>query len=154
MRTGILALCAALLLFCPAAAEAQEGSAAATAERREIIYTREVFHYEGARRPDPFRSLLGTAEMGVRPEDLTLVGVIYSTDPRTSVAVFLQRGATRRVRARVGDRIGTMTVMAIHPRRADVVVDELGVSRRVSLQLRPVSTPATEGDTEPGSPEQ
>jgi len=154
MRICILAVSSALLLLSPAAVEAQEGSGEAAAERREIIYTREVFHYAGARRPDPFRSLLGTAELGVRPEDLTLVGVIYSTDPRSSVAVFLQRGATRRVRARVGDRIGSMTVVAIHPRRAEVVVDELGVSRRVSLQLRPVSTPATEGDSEPGSPEQ
>lgn len=160
MRIVTLAGAAALLLLLPAGATAQqEGSGEAAggereaAEQGEVIYTREVFHYQAGRRPDPFRSLLGTAEMGIRPDDLTLVGVIYSTDPRSSVAVLLQQGATRRLRVRVGDRVGSMTVAAIYPRRIDVVVDELGVARRESLQLRPVRTQATEGDSETGSPQ-
>jgi hypothetical protein len=158
MRTTILLVGGVLLLAQPLAAQPAQAAAQSETpregERREIIYTREVFHYDGSRRADPFRSLLGTAELGIRPEDLTLVGVIYSTDPRASVAVFLQRGSTRRVRARVGDRIGSMTIAAIYPRRADVVVNELGVARRETLQLRPVSTQAAEGQTETESPEQ
>ncbi|HWK90303.1 MAG TPA: hypothetical protein VNP72_09915, partial [Longimicrobium sp.] len=63
---------------------------------------------------------------------------------RTSSAVFALPDSTTRVRLRAGQRLGTVTVLAIHPRRVDVREDELGVSRMFTLDLvrtrRPVQT--------------
>ena len=101
-----------------------------------LIYEREVFRYERGGRPDPFRSLLTNADLGVRVEDLTLLGVIWHPDPSQSVAVLAQRGAERRLRARVGDRLGSIRILAIHQRSLDVVVEEFGVSRRETLEIR------------------
>jgi type II secretory pathway component PulC len=99
------------------------------------IYEREVFQYSRAGRPDPFRSLLNNSELGIRVEDLTLRGVVHNNDASLSVAVLEQAGNQRRIRARVGDRIGTLRVIAINPRSIDVLVEELGVSRRATLTL-------------------
>lgn len=100
------------------------------------IYQREAFQYDRGGRPDPFRSLLGTPEMGVRVEDLTLRGVIYNPDPRRSVAVVMDGSTERRVRLRVGERLGGITVVGIYPRRIDVRVDEFGVARPETLYLK------------------
>lgn len=130
MRTNLLLSGAIAAAFCaapPAGAQVASDTGA---------YEREVFRYERTGRRDPFRSLLGTTDMGVRLEDLTLLGVLHNPDPRQSVAVLSHTGSDRRLRLRVGERIGGITVVAIHPRRVDVVVDELGVARRETLHLR------------------
>lgn len=101
-----------------------------------VVYRREVFTYPRAGRPDPFRSLLGSAELGVRFEDLTLRGVVFHPDPSRSVAVLEQRGNERRIRARVGDRIGGLRILAIHERSVDVLIEEFGVARRETIVLR------------------
>lgn len=103
-----------------------------------LVYEREVFRYQRGGRPDPFRSLLTHAELGVRSEDLTLLGVIHHPDPSQSVAVLAQRGADRRVRARVGDRLGSIRIVAIRQRSIDIVVEEFGVARRETLEIRPL----------------
>lgn len=108
--------------------------AAQQAPGTNVIYEREVFQYPGGGRPDPFRSLLD-AELGVRIEDLTLRGVVYHPDPSQSVAVLAQRGSDRRIQARIGQRVGTLRVLAIHPDRVELVVEELGVSRRETLRI-------------------
>jgi hypothetical protein len=100
------------------------------------VYRREVFDYARGGRTDPFRSLLNTAELGIRFEDLSLRGVIYNPDPRLSVAVFWEAGAERRIRARVGERVGGIKILAIHPRRVDLLIEEFGVARRESLDLK------------------
>lgn len=117
--------CAALA---PTGAQAQEVDA-------DLLYEREVFEYPRAGRPDPFRSLLGDAELGVRVEDLTLRGVVYHSDPSQSVAVLTQAGSDRRIRARVGERVGSIRIVAIQPDQVDIVVEELGVARRETLRI-------------------
>lgn len=104
-----------------------------------ILYEREVFRYSREGRPDPFRSLLNNPELGMRFEDLVLLGVLYHPDPARSVAVLSQTGSPRRVRARVGDRIGGIRIVSIGPRSVDVIVEEFGVARRETLELRPAS---------------
>lgn len=104
------------------------------------LYRREVFVYRGAGRRDPFASLLTSPELGVRPEDLTLVSVLSSPDPRLSVAIFAQQGSSRRLRLRVGERLGNIRVTAIRPREVQVVVEEFGVARPYVYRLR---TPTT-----------
>lgn len=109
-----------------------------------VIYEREVFRYQGAGRPDPFRSLLLDGNLGVRVEDLSLRGVVYHPDPSRSVAVLAQRGSTERIQARVGERVGTLRILSIQPERVEVVVEELGVSRRETLTIERPEPGATQ----------
>jgi hypothetical protein len=119
-----------LAVALPQAAAAQE-----TAPPPGEIYRREVFSYPRAARPDPFRSLLQDVQVGVRYQDLRLRGVIYNPEGGRSVAVLWDEANQRRIRGSVGDRIGSVTIVAITPRRVDVVIEEFGVARRESLQL-------------------
>lgn len=101
------------------------------------VYHREVFSYDRGGRPDPFRSLLGSADLAIRIEDLVLRGVVYNPNaPASSVAVFGESGSTRRFRAKAGDRIGGIRVLVIRPKSVDVSIEELGVTRRETLQLK------------------
>jgi hypothetical protein len=100
-----------------------------------VIYEREVFQYTAGGRPDPFRSLLLEGELGVRPEDLSLRGVLIDPVASRSVAVLSQTGSQRRIQLRVGERIGAIRILSIHPDRVEIVVEELGVSRRETLRL-------------------
>ena len=131
-NSRIRVLVAALL---GAAAAATPLSAQAGAEE-PAGYEREVFRYDRGGRADPFRSLLREAEVGVRFEDLSLRGVVHHADPSRSVALIARAGTERRIRARVGDRIGGLRVAAIGPNSVDIVVEELGVSRRERLEIR------------------
>jgi hypothetical protein len=164
----LLALGAALALSsAPAAAQAaparpaSAGAAPAPAVEAALpegeVYRREVFRYPGAGgRPDPFQPLLRGEEMGVRVQDLRLVGVVYSGDARNSVATFALPDTTQRVRLRVGQRLGSVTVLRIQPRRVDVREDEMGVSRVYSLELertrRGVTTPGQAAVPAPAAP--
>lgn len=147
----LLTLAALLLAAAPAAAQAAPaGAPPAEASLPEAeVYRREVFQYPGAGgRPDPFAPLLSGDEMGVRVQDLKLVSVIYSGNPQSSVATFTLPDSSQRVRLRVGQRLGAVTVVRIQPRRVDVREDEMGVSRVYSLELeRP-----RRGVTTPGQP--
>jgi hypothetical protein len=110
-----------------------------------IVYRREVFRYAALGRPDPFRSLVGSAELGVRVEDLTLRGVVHHPDPSRSVAVLAREGVERPVRARVGDVIGGVRIVAIRPTSVDVLVEEFGIAHRETLRI----TKATPKGTNP-----
>ncbi|HEX5870064.1 MAG TPA: hypothetical protein VFY65_06605 [Longimicrobium sp.] len=136
----------------PAAAAAPEASLP-----EAEVYRREVFQYPGAGgRPDPFQPLLSGEEMGVRVQDLKLVSVIYSGTPGASIATFTLPDSTQRVRLRVGQRLGSVTVVRIQPRRVDVREDEMGVSRVYSLELerprRGVTTPGQPAAAPPVAP--
>ena len=133
----------ALLWAAPLAAQAKAANAApapAAAGTAVEVYRREVFTYQRSGRPDPFQPLLSAADLGYRVEDLRLTSIIYSPDPRQSVAVFALADSARRFRLRTGQRLGTITVAAIHPRRVDLRVEDFGVARIESVrldQLRP-----------------
>ncbi|WP_420126926.1 hypothetical protein [Longimicrobium sp.] len=156
----LLALAALLLSAAPAAAQAAPArpaaagappAAPAEASLPEAeVYRREVFQYPGAGgRPDPFSPLLSGEEMGVRVQDLKLVSVIFSGTPGASVATFTLPDSTQRVRLRVGQRLGSVTVVRIQPRRVDVREDEMGVSRVYSLELERPRRGVTTGQPAP-----
>ena len=151
MRAGplLLACVAAACVAAPAAAQAARATSASAPRAAQgdsmIVYRREVFRYSGAGRPDPFRSLMGSADLGVRVEDLALRGVVYHPDPTRSVAVLAREGAERPIRSRVGDRIGGIRVLTIRPNSIDVLVEEFGIARRETLQI----TKATPKGTNP-----
>ena len=128
---------AAAVVGAPQAADAQ--ALADTA----VVYEREVFEYSRAGRVDPFRSLLDDAELGVRLEDLTLQGVMYDADASQSVAVLSRAGSTRPLRVRVGDRIGGIRVLTIGQRRVELLIEEFGVARRGTLELKSATQKGT-----------
>lgn len=142
-RAGLAALAlGAGTLAAQAAAPAPAAPAAVPAIPEAEIYRREVFRYQPRGRLDPFQPLVGGEEMGVRVQDLKLVGIIYSSAPRQSVAVFTLPDSAQRVRLRVGQRLGTVTVLSISPRRVELREDEMGVSRVYTLEVPRPGRPA------------
>lgn len=140
-----------LLAAALAAAAGVAAQAAPVASLPEAeVYRREVFRYQAGGRPDPFQPLVGSDEMVVRAQDLRLVSIIYSSNPRAAMAVFTLPDSARRVRLRVGQRLGAVTVTAIRPRSVDLREDALGVSRMHTLELQRVRTPVpTQGQPAP-----
>jgi hypothetical protein len=134
VRNNLWVACLAAVVAAPFAAGEAGGQVGGDTV---LVYDREVFRYDRGGRPDPFRSLLTNEELGVRTEDLTLLGVIFHPDPSQSVAVLARRGADRRIRARVGERLGSVRVVAINQRSIDVVVEEFGLARRERLEISP-----------------
>ena len=145
-RAALLALALAALA---APATAQSSAPPASGVRSApsdstIVYRREVFRYFPSGRADPFRPLVGDAELGIRLEELALRGVVYHSDPSRSVAVLAREGQPRLLRARIGQSIGGIRVLAIRPNSIDVLVEELGVARRATLQI--LRAPAAKGE--------
>lgn len=99
----------------------------------ELVFEREIFQYPSFTRRNPFRPLLGADGGGPRFEQLSLIGIIYSSDAEGSVVTLgtgsvsvAPDGTTTSVpgdsyHLRVGDRIGNTTVVEI--RRDAVIVD-------------------------------
>jgi hypothetical protein len=148
----------AALLVIPAASaagQAQAPTGAASSASPIQAYRREVFAYQRAGRPDPFQPLLSAADMGYRVEDLRLTSIVYSPTAGQSVAVFALADSARRFRLRVGQRLGTITVAAIYPRRVDLRVEDFGVARieSVALQRLPAQSAApAPSAAQPGQP--
>ncbi len=123
------------------------GAAPANAQQeiqKTAVYKREFFEYTGAARQDPFRSAVRGGEVGVRMDDLSLRGIVHHSDPSRSVAFVVMGGGDRRIQARVGESVGTVRFLAIHPDRVEVAVEEMGVSRREMLRIQ---RPAPAGES-------
>ncbi len=113
---------------------APAGEAAPQAAQPELV--REVFSYRGSGR-DPFLSLIRTG--GVRPlfEDLRVTSINYDGRyPSNSVAVLRDTTVNKRYTVRIGDELGRLRVVEIRPREVIVIMEEFGVERQRSLQLR------------------
>jgi hypothetical protein len=50
--------------------------------------------------------------------------------------VLVRRGVDRPIRARVGDRVGGLQVVAIGPRSVELVIEEFGIARRATVELK------------------
>jgi hypothetical protein len=100
----------------------------------ELVFEREVFQYPSFTRKNPFLPLIGDGGGGgPRFEQLSLIGIVYSSDPAASVAVVstgrvtvAEDGTMSAVdgdafNKKVGDRIGNTTIVEI--RRDRVLVD-------------------------------
>lgn len=160
LNRAALAVALALGLAAPAAAQ----PAAPPADSSAVVvesYRREVFRYQRAGRPDPFQPLLSAADLGYRVEDLRLTSIVYSPDPRQSIAVFALADSSARHRLRTGQRLGSITVVGIYPRRVDVQVNDFGNVRLQSLTLQrnvrppapgPGAGAAAAGAGQPGQP--
>lgn len=103
------------------------------AEEAELVFEREVFQYPTFTRRNPFRPLGGADQGGPRFESLSLIGIMYSSDPGASVAVVTTGGVDiaedgtlspvdgDAFNVKVGDRLGNATVREI--RRDALIVD-------------------------------
>lgn len=120
-----------------------EGAHAQAAADSSVVYEREVFDYSRGGRRDPFDSLMDAEELGVRLEDLSLTGVMHDADVGQSVAVLARVGSTRPLRVRVGDRVGGIRVLTIGQRSVQVLIEEFGVARRGTLELKSVTQKGT-----------
>ncbi|HEU4456575.1 MAG TPA: hypothetical protein VFR81_26140 [Longimicrobium sp.] len=141
-RNKLIPIAAALLAAAPLAAQAPAAAAPApvaagpAATTGVDVYRREVFRYQRGGRPDPFQALLTAADLGFRVEDLRLTSIVYSPNAQLSLAVFAEANGAKRHRMKVGQRLGTMTVVRIYPQRVDVRIDEFGGSRTQTVQLQ------------------
>jgi hypothetical protein len=144
LNKALAAIALSLALAAPAAA--QPAAPAADSTLRPIEnYRREVFRYQRGGRPDPFQPLLSAADLGYRVEDLRLTSIVYSPNAQQSIAVFAVADSSGRYRLRVGQRLGSITVVAIYPRRVDVQVNDFGVARVQSLTLQRTPRPMAPG---------
>jgi hypothetical protein len=112
----------------------------------ELVFEREVFSYPAFARRNPFIPLEGT-QGGLRFEQLSLIGIMYSDDPTASVAVvstggyaIAEDGTLTPVEGdaynvKVGQRIGnsTITVREIQRDRVMVDVEEFGLTERRTM---------------------
>lgn len=99
----------------------------------ELVFEREVFTYPSFTRRNPFTSLTGANAGGPTFEQLSLIGIVYSSDPASSVAVMttgtIQVAEDGTLNAtegeayylKVGQGIGNTTIVEI--RRDAVIVD-------------------------------
>lgn len=133
----------AVLASVPSAAAAQEPPPQPPQQPpTELVFEREVFDYPTYERRNPFAPLTSTSS-GPRFEQIRLRGIIYSPDPRRSVALLgtgAQAGAqaaaggqTRRIR--IGESWGNVRVLEIHRDQIVVEVEEFGLTERRVLQL-------------------
>jgi hypothetical protein len=109
----------------------------------ELASFREVFQYPTFTRRNPFLPLAAGGEL--RYEQLSLIGIVYSTDPSASVAVLSTGGVTVNddgtiaavegdaYNAKVGQRIGNTTIREIQRDRVVVDVEEFGLTERRTM---------------------
>ena len=109
-----------------------------------LVFEREVFQYPSFSRRNPFVPLEG-AGGEVRFEQLSLIGIMYSSDPAASVAVLSTGGYTiaqdgtmspvqgKAFNAKVGQRIGNTTIREIQRDRVVVDVEEFGLTDRRTM---------------------
>lgn len=134
--TVAFAASALIVLTPPSGARAQDPAAAPAAPQpardTELVFDREVFQYPSFTRRNPFLPLSG-GEGGVRYEQLSLIGIMYSPDASASVAVLstggvavADDGTTTAIEGdsfylKPGESIGNTTIIEI--RRDAVIVD-------------------------------
>jgi hypothetical protein len=142
LLAGLLLVAAPLSAQDPAPADSAQGP---PPPPTELVFEREIFAYPTFERRNPFRPLVGAQGNGPRFEQIRLRGIIWSADPRRSVALFGMGDAaaaqqdttgipnTRRLRA--GESWGNMRVTQIEKDRVLVSVEEFGLSENKVLEL-------------------
>jgi hypothetical protein len=95
--------------------------------------TREVYSYAGVGRRDPFYSLILTDDLRPLLADLRLVGILYESSGRRTVAVMRDLQTNAQYRVTNGQSLGRMRVTQIRPRAVLFTIEEFGLSRQDSL---------------------
>jgi hypothetical protein len=141
-RTKLLIAGCALATW-PLGIAAQEPAPPPQPVEFELATFREVFSYPTFARRNPFLGLVAGGEL--RYEALNLIGLIYSADPSASVAILSTGGVTVNddgtltategdaYYAKVGQRVGNVTIREIQRDRVIVDVDEFGLTERRTM---------------------
>ena len=147
IRRALWALASCLLLnSLPDAAQAQQPQQPPPGrpQEPELVFEREIFQYPAFQRRNPFVPLEG-AEGGIRFEQLSLIGIMYSPDPTASVAILSTGGVTvaedgttapvegDAYNVKVGQTIGNTTIREIQRDRVIVDVTEFGLTDRRTM---------------------
>ena len=142
-RTLALAAGAVLAAF-PDVGHAQAPQQQGPPPEPELVFEREVFQYPAFQRRNPFLPLEG-AQGGIRYEQLSLIGIMYSSDPTASVAVLSTGGVEvaedgtlapvegDAYNVKVGQTIGNTTIREIQRDRVIVDVEEFGLTDRRTM---------------------
>lgn len=141
-----LGACCALICTAGVAqsASAQEGDPPPTETVTELVFDREVFVYPRYSRRNPFSPLVDMADSGPRFEELSLQGIVYSSNPQLSVVLLhggeiaVREGVTmpQTFRLRRGEVVGNVRIIEIQPTRVIVDVDEFGVIEQRVFELQ------------------
>jgi hypothetical protein len=99
-----------------------------------LVFEREVFHYAGRARRDPFQPLTGR-NAGPLFADLMLRMIIFSDNPSESL-VTVSDAANNQYRLRRGDTVGNATVVDIGPARVVFSINDFGLRRQAILDLK------------------
>ena len=141
---GVVGLGLALVLSVPTDAAAQNPQPAQPPAETELVFEREVFQYPSFTRLNPFVPL-DDGNAGPRFEQLSVIGIMYSENQASSVAVLSTGGVSvaadgtispvtgEAFYLKVGQRVGNVTVVEIHPERVVVDVEEFGLVDRRTL---------------------
>src|SRR5688572_4371861 len=105
----------------------------------KLSFDREVFSYSGEGRKDAFAPLVGTDAIGPLFEDLSLHGILFSSDPKLSV-VLIYDGAKKPYRLHVGDVIGNARVASVTKTQVKFLVQSYGLIREEVMNLAPRKT--------------
>lgn len=137
-RDLLLPLAATLLGVVPLRAQtppaqAVSSKSAPPSDEPKLIFDREVFEYPAEGRRDPFTPLVGKNDMGPRFEDLSIRGIIYSPTGQSLVVLTDGKQTYRKHR---GEMVGNARVVQIAPTRVIFSVDNFGVWRQESLELK------------------
>ena len=144
--TAVALLVVAGMVLAPRPAAGQQGGAPARPQQdtTELVFQREVFSYPSFDRRNPFTPLVGAGDGGPRFEELSLLGIIHSSNPELSVALLSAGGAggqegaalTRTYRVRQGQSLGNSRILDIQQSRVIVEVTEFGITEQRVLELQ------------------
>jgi Tfp pilus assembly protein PilP len=131
--SAALALSAFLLVAQSLAAQAPPDKPKAPVPEPKLMFDREVYSYQSARRRDPFAKLKASAT-GPRFDDLVLRGIIYSGDQ--SLVVLFDAPSRRTYKLHRGQLVGNARVVQIDPTRVTFTVENFGQSTTEMLELK------------------
>ena len=133
----------------PLAAATQESPPPPPPRQAELVAEREVFQYPTVQRRNPFKSLGAGSEGAPRFDQLRLMGIIFSEDRSSSVAVVgtsevsvSEDGSQVTVDEgfawylKVGQRVGNIRIVDIREEQVIVEVEEFGLTERRTMQLQ------------------
>ncbi|HET9985554.1 MAG TPA: hypothetical protein VFQ38_18275 [Longimicrobiales bacterium] len=136
--TRSLALALLLLAGGAAGAAAQKPAPKKALPHKEpkLVFDREVFSYPGEGRRDPYTSIVGQADNGPLFENLSLRGIIYAPATGQSLVLLADTTAKKVYRARRGDVLGNARLLDVSQTRVIFSVDNFGVVRQETLELK------------------
>ncbi len=138
------------LAAAPSVVRAQDPPAGPPMPPTELVFEREVFAYPSFPRRNPFQALAASGEGGPRIEQVRLMGIIFSEEPGSRVAILgtstvttSEDGSSVTVSPdgnawylKQGQSIGNIRIVEILSDRIVVEVAEFGLTEQRIMQLQ------------------